>query len=97
MNNDLKRLIIITSTILIIYFCFSVYLHIATPKDVQIPNLIGLTTQEAEITVKSLGLKLHIESDSNNNFKDEIVVSQEPMYMENYLIKGNSILTVKCK
>lgn len=84
---------IIITLLLIFYFGTSIYLKIGTTKDVYIPNLVGLTVQEAKEKTKKLGL--YIKNTSNENVSNSsIVISQEPEYMMNYKIKEKSIISI---
>lgn len=86
---------IIITLLLIFYFGTSIYLKIGTTKDVYIPNLVGLTVQEAKKKTKKLGLYIEIKNTSNENVSNSsIVISQEPEYMMNYKIKEKSIISI---
>ena len=87
---------IIITLLLIFYFGTSIYLKIGTTKDVYIPNLVGLTVQEAKEKTKKLGLYIEVKNTSNENVSNSsIVISQEPEYMMNYKIKEKSIISIK--
>lgn len=86
---------IIITLLLIFYFGTSIYFKIGTTKDVYIPNLVGLTVQEAKEKTKKLGLYIEIKNISNENVSNSsIVISQEPEYIKNYQIKGKSIIRI---
>lgn len=86
---------IIITLLLIFYFGTSIYLKISTRKDVYIPNLVGLTVQEAKEKTKKLGLYIEVKNTSNENASNSsIVISQEPEYMMNYKIKEKSIIRI---
>lgn len=86
---------IIITLLLIFYFGTSIYLKIGTTKDVYIPNLVGLTVQEAKKKTKKLGLYIEVKNTSNENVSNSsIVISQEPEYMMNYKIKEKSIISI---
>lgn len=86
---------IIITLLLIFYFGTSIYLKIGTTKDVYIPNLVGLTVQEAKEKTKKLGLYIKVKNTSNENVSNSsIVISQEPEYMTNYPIKEKSIISI---
>lgn len=86
---------IIITLLLIFYFGTSIYLKIGTTKDVYIPNLVGLTVQEAKKKTKKLGLYIEVKNTSNENVSNSsIIISQEPEYMMNYKIKEKSIISI---
>lgn len=58
-------------------------------EDVQVPNLVGLSLEEARNKVEEIGLILEIEGTGN------IVVAQEPLYIDGYRIKSNSTIKVE--
>ena len=60
-------------------------------KQVQIPNLVGKTVEEAEYETSKLGLKLKISMGSSNN----IITEQDPKYIDNYKIKKNTTINIE--
>lgn len=58
-------------------------------KDVQVPNLVGLSLEEARNKVEEIGLILEIEGTGNT------VIVQEPLYIDGYTIKSNSTIKVE--
>lgn len=58
---------IIITLLLIFYFGRYIQLKIGTTKDVYIPNLVGLTVQEAKEKTKKLGLYIEVKNTSNEN------------------------------
>ena len=65
------------------------------PKDVQIPDLVGMSTEEAQKKLKELKLEYKVGSEE---FSEEVpkdyIISQDPGYIENYTIKQKSTVTV---
>ena len=60
-------------------------LNITNPKDVEVPNIVGLTREEAEKKVKEANLIFEVESEEYNaDIEENHVISQEPKYMNNY-------------
>ena len=64
-------------------------------KDVQIPNVVGLSTLEAEDTIKGLNLVYEVQEEV---FDKEIpagfIILQDPAYVENYKIKEKNTIKV---
>lgn len=58
-------------------------------KDVQVPNLVGLSLEEARNKVEGIDLILEIEGTGNT------VIVQEPLYIDGYTIKSNSTIKVE--
>ena len=63
--------------------------------DVQVPNLVGLSTEEAEKQLKDLKLKYEV---SEEKFDLEVpagyIISQDPAYIPNYKIKEKTTIKV---
>lgn len=69
--------------------------ELVNPKDVQIPDLVNKTQNEAEQIVKDLKLKLVVKSEEyNENVEEGKIISQDPAYQENYTIKEHSEISV---
>ena len=68
-----------------------------TIRNVAIPELTGLTKEEAEEKIKEVSSKLVYEVKSEE-YSSEVeagkIISQEPNYRKNYTIKENSTITV---
>ena len=71
------------------------YFNLTEPKDVQIPNLVGKTGEEAEKILAEYGIKLEY-SDEEYNKEVEIgkIIWQDPQYKENYKVKEESTIIV---
>ena len=54
----------------------------------------GLTEEEAKAKANESSLSLQIEEQYDRNVEAGKVISQDPVYMENYMIKENSIVKV---
>ncbi len=64
-------------------------------KEVQIPNLVNMTREEAEAKAKELKIELEFKDDEYSPTVEEgKVISQDPKYIENYKIKEKSIITL---
>lgn len=65
------------------------------PKEVEIPNLVGKTVEEAQEILKGLKIK-YVEEDSEYNTEYEAgqIISQNPPFVENRKIKENTEIKV---
>lgn len=64
-------------------------------KEVQIPNLVDMTKEDAEKTAKELNIELiYKEPEYNPTVEEGKVISQDPKYIENYKIKEKSAITI---
>lgn len=83
-----KVLSSIIGLILLFFLAFGgtmLVLNITNPKEVEVPNVVGLTREEAEQKVKDAKLVFEVESEEyNTEVEENHVISQDPTYMENY-------------
>ena len=82
--------------IILILFILSVvgtmlYFKLTKLEDVAIPNLVGISREEAEKMITDSKLKLgDVTEEYNSEYAAGYVISQDPEYRENYKIKENS-------
>ena len=83
-----KTLSVFIGLILLFFLAFGgtmLVLNLTNPKEVELPDLVGLTREEAEQKVKDLKLKFEVESEEyNTEVEENHVISQDPKYIENY-------------
>lgn len=88
----------ILGAILLFFIAFGTTMgivEIANPNEVQIPDLVNKTEDEAEQILKDLKLKLVVKSEEyNENIEKGKIISQDPTYKENYKIKEHSEISV---
>lgn len=90
---------------IIILFCVAfggttLFLNITNPKEVELPNVVGLTQEEAKKTVEAQKLKFEVSSEEYNTEVEEgHVISQDPTYMEKYnnVKEGSTVKVVISK
>ena len=64
-------------------------------KEVQIPNLVNMSREEAEAKARELKIELEFKDDEYSpTVEVGKVISQDPKYIENYKIKEKSIITL---
>ena len=85
--------------ILVFFLAFGgtmLVLGITNPKEVEVPNVVGLAREEAEQKVKEANLVFEVLSEEYNaEVEENHVISQEPKYMENYnKVKENTTVKV---
>ncbi|MBP3707705.1 MAG: Stk1 family PASTA domain-containing Ser/Thr kinase [Clostridia bacterium] len=67
----------------------------STPEDVQIPDVVGKTQEEARIAVENAKLKFVVDKEVYSaDVPEGCVVSQDPTYKNNYSIKEGNTITV---
>ena len=71
------------------------YLGITNPAEVQIPNVVGMSKEEAQKTAEDLKLVFEVSSEEyNKDVPEGYVISQDPTYRENYNVKEGSTISV---
>lgn len=96
MNNDIIRGVFVSVLIVACFLGFAIYLKLSTPKEVSMPNVVGLTVEEAKNKIKNSGLKFEIDKEiTDENKPNNTVLSQEPKYIETFnTVKKGSIVKV---
>ena len=93
-----KALSAIIGAILLFFIAFGSTMGIVelvNPKDVQLPDLVNKTQEEAEQTVKDLKLKLTVKSEEySDNVEKGKIISQDPAYQPNYTVKEHTEISV---
>ena len=75
------------------------YSKLTNPKEVLLPNLVGISKEDAKQQVEDLGLKLEVSSEEfNSDYAEGYIISQDPLYSDNYNVKmGTTIKVVVSK
>ena len=94
------RPLIIIAIILVLFFgsigITSAIMNATNPKDVQIPNLVGKTEDEAKAELAKLKLEyVKISEDYNKDYETGKIYEQTPSYSEGYKIKQKNKVSVK--
>ena len=93
-----KKLSIFIGVILLFFIAFGgtlLFLVATNPKVVELPNITGMTAQEAEETLKKANLKYELEKEEyNKDVEAGKVISQEPPYQANFKVKEGSQVKV---
>lgn len=94
-----KGLSIFFGLILLFFLAFGgtmLVLNITTPKDVQLPNIVGISKEEAKQKVEQSKLIFEVEAEEyNSEVGANLVISQKPEYTENYnKVKEGTIVKV---
>lgn len=76
------------------FFATKALLNKGKGRDVKLPNFVSMTEEEAKAKANESSLSLQIEEQYDRNVEAGKVISQDPVYMENYMIKENSIVKV---
>ena len=71
------------------------FFNITNPKEVEIPNLVGMSSKEAEAKLKALNIIYEVSSEEyNSEYAKGQIISQDPPYAEKYNIKEKSTIKV---
>ena len=87
---------LVLSLIVIVLFLLSLGItmgisKINKVKDVELPNLVGITREEAEAKISESKLTLgEVTEEYNSEYEKGKVISQEPPYKANYTVKEKS-------
>ena len=95
----MKILIIILLCIVLFFGSIgitSAVLNATSPKEVQIPNLVGMTENEAKAELEKYKLNYEkIGEEYNKDIEAGKIFEQKPTYSENYKVKEKSTVSVK--
>ena len=70
-------------------------LNITNPAEVQVPNLVGLSKEEAQQETENAKLKFEVASEEyNKDVPEGYVISQDPKYIDNYNVKEGETIRV---
>ena len=71
------------------------FLNLTNPPEVELPNLVGMSKEEAQKEAENLKLKFEIkEEEFNKEVPEGYIISQDPKYIEKYNVKEGSTITV---
>ena len=70
-------------------------LNASKPKEVKIPNLVGMTQEEAQSTLLGLNLKYKVtEERFDDEVEADVIIQQNPKYIENFNVLEESTVEV---
>ena len=69
--------------------------RLTNPKEVLMPNVVGINKDEAERTLKESGLILEVTAEEySGEYAQGYIISQDPQFIENYNIKAGETIKV---
>ena len=93
-----QKLSIFLGIIILFFLAFggtTLVLNVTNPKEVQLPNVVGLSQEEAKQKVEEAKLKFEVSSEEyNTEVEKGHVISQNPTYTEKYNVKEGSEIKV---
>lgn len=94
-----KALSVFLGVIILFFLAFGgtmLFLNLTNPKEVELPNIVGLSKEEAEEKVTDAKLKFEISSEEyNTEVEENYVISQDPTYIEKFnKVKEGSVVKV---
>ena len=98
-----KKLSAFLGLVILFFLAFGgtmLFLNLTNPKEVDLPNVVGLTKEEAQKKVEDLKLKFEIESEEYNaEVEENHIISQDPTYTEKYnnVKEGSTVKVVVSK
>ena len=74
-------------------------LNLTNPPEVAMPNVVGLSKEEAQKEIENVKLKFEIEKEEyNKDVPEGFIISQDPTYMEKFnKVKQGSTVKVVVK
>ena len=75
-------------------------LNVTNPKEVEMPNVVGMSKEEAREEIEAANLKFEIEKEEyNKDVPKGFIISQDPIYMEKYnkVKEGSTVKVVVSK
>ena len=75
-------------------------INLTKPKDVELPNVVGLSREEAEQKIKEAKLVFEVETEEyDSEVEENKIISQDPKYVENYnkVKQGSTVKVVISK
>ena len=87
-------IVLIIAIPLVGFFGAQAALNIGRVEDVKLPNFVNMTREEAENAAKEAKLELEITEEYSSDVEAGKVASQEPAYLEGYLVKENSTVKI---
>lgn len=92
------KVILIILLIIIIpvaaFFGVQGVLNMGRVNDVALPNFVEMTREEAEAAAQEAGIQLEITEEYSSDVEAGKVASQEPSYLEGYLVKEGSTVKI---
>lgn len=77
-----------------------VFLNVTNPKEVSLPNVVGLTKEEAQKQIEDAKLKYEVDKEEyNKDVAEGLIISQDPAYFEKYhsVKQGSTVKVVISK
>ena len=75
-------------------------LNLTNPKEVEMPNIVGLTKEDAQQRIEGAKLKFEVASEEyNTDIQENYVISQDPTYVDGYnkVKEGSTVKVVVSK
>ncbi len=95
-----KILVLLLSLVLlfvIVFLITKIALDGGVTKKVAIPNLVGITKEEAQKKVDELKIKLEITEAANKDVEAGKIISQDPEFKDNKIEEGSTIKVIISK
>ena len=71
------------------------FFKLTNPAEVIMPNLVGMSKEDATKLLDESKLKLEVSSEEyNSEYAEGYIISQDPLYSDNYNIKEGSTIKV---
>ena len=76
------------------FFGTQAILNAGRADDVELPNFVEMTREEAENAATEAGLQLEVSEEYSSDVEKDKVISQDPAYMAGYTVKESSTVKI---
>ena len=98
-----KKLSVFLGLIILFFLTFGgtmLFLNATNPKEIDLPNVVGLSKEEAQLQIEGAKLKYEVEKEEyNKEVPEGFVISQDPSYSDKYhsVKQGSTVKVVISK
>ena len=94
-----KKLSVFLGLVILFFLAFGgtmLFLNLTNPKEVDLPNVVGLSKEEAQAQIEQAKLKYEVDQEEyNKEVPEGFIISQDPPYSDKYhSVKQGSIVKV---
>ena len=98
-----KKLSVFLGLVILFFLAFGgtmLFLNVTNPKEVDLPNVVGLSKEEAQTQIEAAKLKYEVDKEEyNKEVPEGFIISQDPSYSDKYhsVKQGSTVKVVISK
>ena len=98
-----KKLSVFLGLVILFFLAFGgtmLFLNVTNPKEVDLPNVVGLSKEEAQTQIEEVKLKYEVDKEEyNKEVPEGFIISQDPPYSDKYhsVKQGSTVKVVISK